>query len=800
MGRTIIIGGGAVGLSVAYHLGARGCDDILLLERNQLTSGTSWHAAGIVGPLRATPNMTRLAMYATELFPQLQSITGLATGYRQTGGYWLARRPERMDELRRIAALGQHLGLTAEIITAQTVMSAMPMLDLGDHAGAMSVAEDASINPVDLCMAYARGAKDSGAVVREDTAVADIVVSHGSVSGVQLVSGETLDATRVVLCAGAWSKPLARRAGLALPLQAVEHMYVVTEPLDGVDASFPVLRDLDTGIYIKGDSGGKLVIGGFEPNAKCWDAFASEGSRAFLELPEDWDQFQPFMDAALALMPGLQSAGVQRFMNGPESFTADTRPLVGEAPGIDGLFVAAGMNSVGVMSSAGIGRVLADWIIDGDPPMDLWEVDIARVDPDTAGDQHMQQRMQEAVADLFAMHWPFKQPTAGRDLRRSCLHQQWQAQGAVFGLTAGWERGLWYAADKLQRVLPYSIEAQPWQPIAEQEAARLERGACLIDLSPLSKFDLTGPDVSGFLQQLVCSDIEVEPGRTVYTQILNERGGIEADVTVTRISGSHYRVSSGAASRWRDLRLLRKCSRHHSLTITDVTENEAVIGVMGGGATSLLASLSDHDWRSFPFASSSMVTVAGVLLRATRLSFVGECGWELNVEPGHAVTVFDQLIVAGARPMGHYAVDACRIEKGYRHWGHDIGPEVSPLVAGLGFTIDWSKNFTGRQALLHQREEGCRRRLCLFDVTGDPLILHDEPIIENDKVVGLTTSGAKGVRIPNTLAFGLINIAAHESLQQTQRRRFSVQVAGKFYPARLLPNPPFDPTASRMRS
>jgi len=370
--QTIVIGGGAVGLSVAYHLGCRGADNVLLLERHQLTSGTSWHAAGIVGPLRATPNMTQLAMYAQECFKSLEIKTGLSTGYKRTGGYWLAHKAERMDELNRIASIGNHFGLHCEVMSTQQLADKLPFLSLDNHAGGISVEEDGNVNPVDLCMAYAKAARDSGVQIRENCEVTEICTDSGRVTGVRLNDGTVIEAGAVALCAGAWSKPLAEHAGLALPIQAVEHMYVVTEPLNSssdkpVPEPFPVIRDLDNGIYLKGDSGGKLVMGGFEPNAKCWNAHSTAGQQPFIEFDEDWQQFEPFMTAALNLMPQLHNTGIQKFMNGPESFTADTKPLVGQAPSTDGLYVAAGMNSVGIMSSAGIGRVLADWMIDKAP-------------------------------------------------------------------------------------------------------------------------------------------------------------------------------------------------------------------------------------------------------------------------------------------------------------------------------------------------------------------------------------------------------------------------------------------------
>lgn len=797
MGRIIIIGGGAVGLSVAYHLACRGETDVQLLERNQLTSGTSWHAAGIVGPLRATAAMTQIASHALTLFPQLEAETGMSTGYRRTGGYWLARQPERMDELKRICAVGRHMGLTPEIITPDKV--AVPQLALHDHVGALMVPEDANVNPVDLCMAYARAAKNRGVTIREGVEVSAILRDGLQVTGVALADGSTVAADRVVLCAGAWSKHLADEIGVALPLQPVEHMYIVSEPIPGLSNPFPVVRDLDTGIYVKGDAG-RLVIGGFEPNAKCWNPRGPEGNRAYLELPEDWEQFTPFMEAALALVPALAETGIQRFMNGPESFTADTRPLVGAAPNVEGLFVAAGMNSVGIMSSAGIGKVLADWVIAGEAPSDLWGIDIARVDPLTATDTHMVARMEEAVSDLFALHWPFKQPTAGRGLRTSALHDRWAAQGAVFGLTAGWERGLWYARNESERHLIYSVGAQHWYDIAVREAAQMREGAALIDLTPFTKIDLDGPQALDVLQRLCTANINVANGTAVYTLMLNDRGGIEADVTVTRLAATHFRVVSGAATRQKDLAFLRRAARRQHCTVSDVTEAHCVIGVMGAGARTILASLSSGDWTDFAFSTARHVTIAGEPCLATRLSFVGELGWELMIPTSGAGRVFDVLVAAGAKPLGHYALDACRIEKGYRHWGHDLGPDITPLEAGLAFTIDWSKDFRGRDALLHQRSMGLDRRMVLFDVAGHPLMLHDEPVFENGQVVGMTTSGARGARTGLTLALALIAIAEGETLAQTCARTFTVHVAGKDYAARALAKPPFDAAGERMKA
>jgi len=431
--------------------------------------------------------------------------------------------------------------------------------------------------------------------------------------------------------------------------------------------------------------------------------------------------------------------------------------------------------------------------------MDLWEVDVARVDPLTAAADHIETRMKEAVSDAFALHWPFKQPRVGRGLRKSVLHDHWAAAGAQFGLTAGWERGLWYARGDSERDLPYSVGDQPWYPIARREAASMETGCALIDLTPFTKIDVKGPGALSLLQLLAAGNVDVARGHAVYTPLLNDRSGIEADVTVTRLGAAHFRVTSGAATRQRDMAWLR---RHAGagVSLKDVTEDEAVIGVMGAGARAVLQGVSSDDWRNFPFSTARNVTVAGHPARATRVSFVGELGWELNIPNAHTGCVFDALSAAGATPLGHFALDGCRIEKGFKHWGHDLGPDITPLEAGLGFTIDWGKDFKGKSALESQRNGGLTRRMVLFDLPSHPLVLHDEPIWGNGRVVGLTTSGARGVRTGLTLALGLIDIAPGETRAATAERSFEIEIAGARHPARVLLRPPFDPANERMKA
>ena len=804
--RVVIIGGGVIGLGTAYHLAKLGIDDVLLIERNQLTSGTSWHAAGIVGPLRASMNLTKLAIYATELFGRLEAETGQGTGYVQTGGLWLAKTAARLTEIRRIAAMGEMTGLAVDVIDAEAVAAHLPELRTDDIAGALWVAADGQANPVDICMAYAKGARAGGLRIREGVGCAGIEVKDGAVHAVRLTSGETVRCAAVVNCAGVWSRAIGAMAGVPVPVQAVEHMYVVTEPIAGLPEPFPIVRDLDAGIYIKSDAG-KLVLGGFEHDAKPWAAEGPDGDRAFIEFPEDWDQFEPFMTAGLHRIPALEHAGIQHLMNGPEGFTPDTRQAMGESPFLKGFYVAAGFNSIGMMSSAGVGKAMAEWVAAGEPPMDLWEVDIARFDHQSVDDVFLSARVQEAVGNQFAMHWPYKRYETGRDVRRSPLHDAFAEAGAVFGAPAGgWERPLWFATTPAERDIAYSYGDQGWWGAARREAEALSDHVVLLELTPFAKIDVTGPDGLALLQYLCANDMEVAAGRAVYTQMLNRHGGIEADVTVTRRGETDFRVVSGAATRWKDLAWITRLrdSRGDDTVITDATEAEAVIGVMGPDSRTLLKAITGADLsdNAFPFATAQPIEIAGASARATRISFVGELGWELYVPVEQAAPVHAALVAAGAAHAGHYCLDACRIEKGFRHWGHDIGPDDTPLEAGLGFAVAWDKpgGFLGRDALLARRDAGLARRLLLFAVDGAwPLLLHDEPIYRDGRLVGRTTSGARGFRTDLALCLGYVETRPGDDLAAALEGRYEIGVAGERFPLSPLPRPPYDPDGARMR-
>jgi len=802
----VIIGGGVIGLATAYHLAELGVSDVVLLERHQLTSGTSWHAAGIVGPLRASLNLTRLAQYATELFPRLEELTGQASGYRRTGGLWLARRAERMDELKRIAHMGDVCGLRVGIVDQAGVAERVRDIVVDGIEGALWVEEDGQANPVDICAAYAKRARAAGIRILEGRACSGIVTGNGRVAGVTLASGVTIDCEIVVNCAGAWARDVGTLAGVPVPLQAVEHMYVVTEPIAGLQDPFPILRDLDEAIYVKGDSG-KLVLGGFEPHAKLFEVRGPAGDRPFLELPEDWDQFEPFMAAGLKLLPALSQTGIRHFMNGPESFTPDTRPLMGESPYLRGFYVAAGFNSTGMMSSAGAGKAMAEWIVDGEPSLDLWALDIARFDRSAAARSFVGARMEEAVADLFRMHWPYKQPTAGRDVRRSAFHRTFAEAGAVFGAPTGWERPLWFGDAETRG---HSVGAQNWWRPARAEAKRMAEGVGLFELSPFTKIDVRGRDAVALMQFLCAADVDKPEGRAVYTQMLNARGGIEADVTVARIGKDAFRVVSGAATRQKDLAWISRHAEDLGLNVSafDATSAEAVLGVMGPRSRDLLQSLTDTDLSdaAFPFSTSRRIDIGTANVRATRVSFVGELGFELYVLVEHAESLLATIVEAGSAHgltfCGHYALDGCRLEKGYRHWGHDIGPKDTPLEAGLSFAVSWQKDhFIGREALLKTKVDGVRRRLMHFAVVGaNPLLLHDEPIYRDGKFAGLTTSGGLGVRTGLSLCLGYVACAPGEAKAQLLASDYEIAVAGTRYRLQPLDKPPYDPTGMRMRA
>lgn len=802
----VIIGGGAIGLSTAYHLGKLGCPNVLLLERNELTSGTSWHAAGIVGPLRASQNLTDLAKYALQLVTEIEDETGQATGYKQTGGLWLTKSHDRITELKRIAAMGEMNDLHGEFMSPGEVGERFPMINHSDLAGAMYLDQDGQINPVDLCMALAKGARLQGVEIKEHTGVSDIVVENGIAQSVITDSGEKIECDIVINCAGLWARTIGEMAGVNVPLHAVEHMYVVTEPIPELPQPWPVCRDMEGALYIKEDAG-KLVLGVFEPNAKLWDHRSVDPKASYLVFDEDWNHIEPMMEAGINRIPRFESIGVSHFMTGPESFTPDTKQLMGRSAEVDNIFVAAGMNSLGIMSSPGVGKAMADWVVQGDSPIDLWEVDIMRFQPKDNDLGFIRERTIEAVSNQFDMHWPLKQFKTGRNRTQSVWHEQMKKQGAVFGALAGWERPLWFARDGEPEEMQYGYGDQCWWPAARRESRMLEESGALFELSPFTKIFVEGPEATAALQWICSNNIDVAVGKIVYTLMLNVRGGIEGELTVTRFDSNQYLLTSASLTRLRDIRWVARNTRQFDITIKDRTDEFSILGVMGPNSRSLLSQLSDSSFETtdFPFGRSVMVDINDAMVRASRLSFVGELGWELMIDNGDACKILEVILKLakdfGMAMAGFVTMECCRLEKGYLHWGHEIGPEENPYQAGIGFAVKQNKSggFLGLEAL-QELPERSQKSLVLFEARDErPLLLQDEPIFLDGNRVGRTTSGGVGFRTQKALCFGYIDSDCIPNGNEAMDIEFEVKVAGEMFSIFALSAAPYDPKGSKMK-
>lgn len=798
--RVVIIGGGIVGCSVAYHLTKRGWKDVLLLERKRLTSGTTWHAAGLVRGMLHTANLTRMAQYTLGLYRGLEAETGQATGLKQNGSISIATSPARWEEFRRVASFATAVGVEHEVIDAKRVAQLWPMLNVSDVIGAIHYPHDGQTNPTDTCMALAKGARMGGARIVENVKVTGILTERGRATGVDTDRGR-VQADVVVNCAGMWGREVGRMAGVDVPLHACEHFYVVTEPMEGAVPTLPVLRDMDSHAYWKEDAG-KLLIGAFELKAKPWAVHGIPEDFEFGELPEDFDHFQPILEKAMARVPSLQKVGIRKFFNGPESFTPDQRYLLGEAPDLERFFVACGFNSIGIQSAGGAGKVLADWIVDGEPPFDLWDVDIRRMMPHQARGAYLRDRVSEALGLLYAMHWPHRQFETARNVRRSPLHERLAANGAVFGEVAGFERANWYARPGQEPAYVYAYGRQNWFANAAEECRAVRERVGLIDQSSFAKFLLEGPDAEALLQRISANDVGGAIGRAVYTQWLNAKGGIEADLTITRLAADRFLVVTAAATAMRErTHLRRSLNEGERVAITDVSAAYAVLGLHGPASRGLLAEVSGADLSNaaHPFGTMREIEIGTAPALAVRISYVGELGWELYVPADHAVAAFDRIRAAGQAHglamVGMHAMDCLRIEKAYRHWGHDITDEDTPLQAGLGFAVAWDKpgGFIGREALLQQKRTGLDRRLVQFLLTDpEPVMYGGEPIFRDGALVGRTSSAAYGHTLKGCVALGYVTGEALGG-------RYEIEVAKRRYAATASLRPLWDPASARMK-
>lgn len=801
--RVVIIGGGVMGCSVAYHLAQQGWRDVILLEQGRLSCGTTWHAAGLVGQLRAHQNMSRLVQYSADLYARLEQETGQATGWNQCGSVLVARTPERVTLFKRIASAAAAQGIACELISLQEAAEKYPIMRTDDLLGALWLPLDAKVNPADVTQALAKGARKGGVRILEQTRVTAIHTRDGAVTGVSTNKGD-VNAECVVNCAGQWAKQVGRLCGVTVPLHSAEHMYVVTGLIEGVQRNLPVLRDPDGYIYIKEEVGG-LLVGGFEPQAKPWGMDGIPEGFEFGILPDDWDQFEILMQNALIRIPALETAEIKTFMNGPESFTPDNNFILGEAPELRNFFVGAGFNSIGIASGGGAGRALAEWIVEGEPTLDLWPVDIRRFARFYGNDALLHDRVKEVLGLHYVMPWPNRELASVRPFRRSPLYDRLAAKHALFGSKMGWERPNFFASSQDEARLDYSFDRQNWFSFAAAEHQATRNAVAIFDLTSFAKLLLQGRDAQAILQHLCANDLAVPVGTTVYTGLLNQRGTYESDVTVARIAEDRFLIVTGTAQATRDAAWINgNIPKNAYAFLTDVTSSYAVIAVMGPRSRELLVRLTRAplDNAAFPFGAVREISLGHATVLASRRTYVGELGWELYVPTELAAGVYDALTEQGTsfgqRDAGYYAIESLRLEKGYRAWGRELTPDVTPYEAGLAFAVRLDKgDFLGRAALLAARDKPRTRRLLSFTglAPDTPLAHGGELILCDGRPVGEITSAAFGHTLGATVALGYVKIDGQDILS----RHFELDIAGDRVPVRASLKAPYDPTGARLK-
>ncbi len=801
---VVVIGGGIIGCSIAYHLAKRGISDVVLLERKQLTGGTTWHAPGLVSMLWPTPYLTSLAEYSHELYASLEEETGQATGYRRIGSLSLARTPERLEELLRTSSMASVFGVESEMIDNERLAELYPGVNVDGVLGALHIEKDGQTNPVDTTMAMATGARMHGARVIQNAKVDEILVEDGRAVGVKTEQG-SIAAKNVVLAGGLWSRDIAATIGVDLPLYACEHFYVVTDNMDGLQPC-PVLRDFDKGVYFKEDTG-KMIVGWFEHNARGCSMDRIPEDFCFDEFPCGIDDVEEYLMRGMGTLPALEETGIRTFFNGPESFTPDNLHLLGPTPEVDNFFVACGLNSKGIGAGGGIGKVMADWIIGGHPSGDIWECDVRRHHPVQREQAHIEARIPEALGHTYAMHWPFYQYKTARDRIQSPLHQVLKDQGACFGEVAGYERPNWFAEDGAKAEYEYSYKRQNWFEFYAREHRSMRESVGIYDISSFGKFEISGPDAEKALQCVCAGDMTAEPGSLVYTQWLNERGGIEADLTVSRTGPDRFMVISGIGSVNKDWWHMKK-HLHGDVQLRDISADYACLALQGPNARAVLEKIAETDVSAegFAFGSGRYASVAGVEVWLQRLSYVGELGWEIFVPAGETCEVFAELQKAGAefdiRNVGLHAVNSLRLEKGFRHWGHDIGSGDNLIQAGLSFAAKPDAgDFIGRDAFLQDKAAGLPdRRLVQFKLDDpEPLLYHNEPIVMDGKFVGYLSSGMYGHTLGAAIGMGYVE-APDLNAARIGEASFEIEVARERFSAQASLRAFYDPSSSRMKT
>jgi len=809
--RIVIVGGGIIGCSVAYHLGRMGITDCILIERGKLSCGSSWHAAGLVGQLRTNANVTQLLGYSVSLYDKLEAETGLATGWKMNGGLRLACNAERWIEVRRQATTAHSFGLEMHLLSPSEARDLWPPMVVDDVVGAAFLPTDGQANPGDIVQALARGARTGGVVIHEETRVTGIRVEDGILRGIETDRG-AIACEKLVLCAGQWSRDLGRLAGVNVPLVSVQHQYLVTTPIEGVTRGLPTLRDPDRLTYFKEEVGG-LVMGGYEPNPIPWAMGGLPSDFQFTLLDSDWDHFTPIMQQALERVPALATAGVKQLVNGPESFTPDGNFILGQAPEVRNVFVGAGFNAFGIASAGGAGMALAEWVVHGEPPSDLWPVDIRRFGRHHQDVDWVRIRTLEAYGKHYTMAWPAEEYASGRPLRKSPLYERLKSSGAVFGEKLGWERPNWFAdlaaGEKPEDV--YTYGRPNWFDAVRREHHAVRQRVALFDQTSFAKFSMAGRDAEAALSWICANDVTKPPGALTYTQMLNARGGIECDLTVARLAEDAFYIVTGTGFATHDFDWIRRnIPAGLDARLTDVGDRHSTLALMGPRARDVLSAVTQQDVSnaSFPFARCRTITVAGTEVIALRVTYVGELGWELHVPIGAAPAVYDAIMEAG-RPhgianAGYRAIETLRLEKGYRAWGADIGPDHSPLMAGLGWAVKLKGGtpFLGREALEEQKMRRLPRMLACFTV-DDPavVLLGRETIFRNGRRAGWLTSAGFGHTLQKPIGYGYVRepddgVDAGYVLSGA----YELEVATERVPATVSLTPLYDPGMTRIKA
>jgi 4-methylaminobutanoate oxidase (formaldehyde-forming) len=806
--RAVVIGGGIVGCSTAYHLARLGWRELVLLEKGKLTSGSTFHAAGLVGQLRSNANITQLLKNSVELYERLEAETGQATGWRENGGLRLACNAERMTEIRRQATTAHSFGLEMHLLTPTEARDLWPLMDVSDLVGAAFLPTDGQANPSDITQALAKGARQGGVRIVEDCAVTAIRVEKGRVAGVTTERGEI--ATEVVVnCAGQWAREVGALAGVNVPLVSVQHQYLVTEPIEGITRGLPTLRDPDRLTYFKEEVGG-LVMGGYERNPKPWAEDGIPAGFNFSLLDPDFDHFEQLMEQALIRVPALAQAGVKELINGPESFTPDGNFILGEAPEVRNVFVGAGFNAYGIAAGGGAGQALAEWIVGGQPPMDLWPVDIRRFGRPHHSAAWVRARTLELYGKHYTMAWPHEEHESARPERVSPLYAALEDQGACFGEKLGWERPNWFADHGQEPRDVYSYGRQNWFEAVGREHGAVRERAGLFDQSSFAKFLVVGPDAAAALGWICANDVDKPVGSLTYSQMLNRQGGIECDLTVARLAEDRFYIVTGTGFATHDFAWIeRNIPAGLQASLVDVTSGFAVLSLMGPRARDILAAITPDDVsnRAFPFASWRAITIGGAPVTALRITYVGELGWELHVPSEHALAVYRRIREAGAAHglanAGYRAIESLRLEKGYRAWGSDIGPDYTPLEAGLGWAVKLRKNidFQGREALVAQQAQALVKRLACFTV-DDPevVLLGRETLYRNGERVGWLTSGGWGYTVGKNIGYGYVRHAGGVDDDFLENGSYELEVASERVPCTRHPGPLYDPKMERVKA